>query len=152
MQQFPEEPNISIRISRFNNILKSVASLHVCKTKLSKKPKPWINPEICNCNQLCHYIHQNREEWIDAYREEKVAINKAKTSSWKDLLHSSMSNAGGPDVWKVIRSFNGTQDTNLPSEAMSHNDRTIIDTKSKAKLVSAEVEAVRIKYFKFSKP
>ena len=39
MQQLPEEPNISIRISRFNNILKSSASLHISKIKLSKKPK-----------------------------------------------------------------------------------------------------------------
>ena len=87
-----------------------------------------------------------------------MLIEKKKSLSTKPkpvaerISYNSMSNAGGPDVWKVIRSFNGTQDTNLPSEAMSHNDRTIIDTKSKAKLVSAEVEAVRIKYFKFSKP
>ena len=115
MQQLPEEPNISIRISRFNNIPKSSASLHVGRTKPSKKTKPWINPhvraKICHHNHFPHTIHQNRQEWIDACREANVAINETKAKSWKDLLHSSMSNVEGPDIWKVIRGLNGTPDT-----------------------------------------
>ena len=35
-------------------------------------------------------------------------------------------------MWKVIRRLNGTPDANSPNEAMSHNDRTITDIKSKA--------------------
>ena len=45
-----------------------------------------------------------------------------------------MSNAHGPDVWKVIWGLNGTPDTNLPNEAMSHNGRTINDTKFRANI------------------
>ena len=35
-------------------------------------------------------------------------------------------------AWKVIQGLNGTPDANSPNEAMSHNGRTITDTKSKA--------------------
>ena len=70
MQQIPEEPNISIRISWFNNIFKSSDSRHVDKTKLIKKPKPWINPHVwtmvSNRNRLRCTIHENQQEWIDA--------------------------------------------------------------------------------------
>ena len=43
-----------------------------------------------------------------------------------------MSNSDVPNMWKVIQGLNGTPDTNSPNEAMSHNGRTITDTKSKA--------------------
>ena len=43
-----------------------------------------------------------------------------------------MSNSDGPNMWKVIQGLNGTPDANSPDEAMSHNGRTITDTKSKA--------------------
>ena len=64
----------------------------------------------------------------------KRMSSQAKANSWKDLLHSSKSNADGPDVWKVIQGLNGTPDTNSPNEAMSHNGRTITDTSSKANI------------------
>ena len=43
-----------------------------------------------------------------------------------------MSKSDGPNMWKVIQGLNGTPDANSPNEAMSHNGRTITDTKSKA--------------------
>ena len=43
-----------------------------------------------------------------------------------------MSNSDGPNMWKVTQGLNGTHDANSPNEAMSHDDRTITDTKSKA--------------------
>ena len=143
MEQLPDEPNISIRMSRFNNIFKYSASRHVGKTKPSKKPKPWINPhfraKFHNRNHLCFTIHlgytiYHRQEWIDACREANVAINKAKANNWKDFLPSSMSNADSPDVWKVIRGLNGTPDTNSSNEAKSHNGWTITNTKYKANI------------------
>ena len=147
MQQLPEEPNISIRISPLNNILKSSASLHVGRTKPSNKPKPWINPQvrakIRNRNRLHRTIHQNRQEWIDACQEGNVAINEAKANSWKDPLHSSMSNADDPDAWKVIQGLNGTSNTNSPNEVLSHNGRIITDTKSKANIFVNHYARVR---------
>ena len=45
-----------------------------------------------------------------------------------------MSNSDGPNIWKVIQGLNGTPDANSPNEAMSHNGRTITNTKSKANI------------------
>ena len=136
MSNLPNESNLSLRVSRFNDILISAATTHVGKSKPSRRSKPWITPhvraKIRNRNRLRQTIHQNRQEWIDACREATEAINEAKTESWKNLLQDAMSNSDGPNMWKVIQGLNGTPDANSPNEAMSHNGRTITDTKSKA--------------------
>ena len=119
-------------------ILISSTSLHEGKTKPSKKLKSWINPhiqaKICNWNHLCCTTQKNQQKWIDACREANIAVNKAKANSWKDLLHSSLSNDDIFYVWKVIWGLNRTPDTTSPNEAMSHNSRTITDTKFKANI------------------
>ena len=136
MSDLPNEPNLFLRVSRFNDILISTATTHVGKSKPSRRSKPWVTPhvraKIRNRNRLRQRIHQNRQEWIDACREATEAINEAKTESWKNLLQDAKSNSDGPNMWKVIQGLNGTSDANSPNEAMSHNGRTITDTKSKA--------------------
>ena len=133
MSNLPNEPNLSLCVSRFNNILLSAATIHVGKSKLSRRPKPWITPhvrvKIRNRNRLCQTIHQNHQEWIDASHEATEAINEAKTESWKNLLQDAMSNSDGPNMWKVIPGLNGTPDANSPNKAMSHNGRTITNSK-----------------------
>ena len=131
MSNLPHEPNLSLRVSCFNEILISAATIHVGKSKPSKRSKPWMTPhvraKIHTWNCLCRTIHQNRQEWIDACREATEAINEAKSESWKDLLQGAMSNSNGPNMWKVIQSLNGTPDANSPNEAMSYNGWTITD-------------------------
>ena len=138
MSNLPNEPNLSLRVSRFNDILISAATTHVGKSKPSRRSKPWITPhvraKIRNRNRLCQIIHQNRQEWIDVCREATEAINEAKPESWKNLLQDAMSNSDGPNMWKVIQGLNGTPDANSPNEAMSHNGRTITDIKCKANI------------------
>ena len=138
MSNLPNEPNLSLRVSRFNDILISAATTHVGKSKPSRRSKPWITPhvraKIRNCNRLLQTIHQNRQEWKDACREATEAINEAKTESWKNLLQDAMSNSDGPNMWKVIQGLNGTPDANSPNEAMSHNGQTITDIKCKANI------------------
>ena len=130
------EPNLSLRVSRFNEILISAAATHISKSKPSKKSKPWMNPHVRaktrNRNHLCQMVHQNRQEWIDACREANEAFNEAKTESWKTLLQDAMSNSDGPSMWKVNQVLNSTPDANSSNKAMSHNSRTITDIKSKA--------------------
>ena len=138
MSNLPDEPNLSLCVSRFNGILISAATTHVGKSKLSKKSKPWMTPhvraKIRTRNRLRRTIHQNRQEWIDVCREATEAINQAETESWKDLLQGAMSNSDGPNMWKIIQGLNGTPDANSPNEAMCHNGRTITDIKSKANI------------------
>ena len=136
MSNLPNEPNLSLRISRFNDILISAATTHVGKSKPSKRSKPWKTPhvraKIRNRNRFRQMIHQNRQEWIDACHEANKAINETKTESWKNLLQDAMSSSDGPNMWKVIQDLNSTLDANSSNEAMSHNGRTITDIKSKA--------------------
>ena len=136
MANLPNKPNLSLRVSRFNEILISAATTHVGKSKPSKKSKPWMNPhvraKIRNRNRLRQTVHQNHQEWIGACREATEAINEAKTESWKTLPQDAMSNSDGPKMWKFIQDLNGTPDANSPNQAMSHNGRTITDIKSKA--------------------
>ena len=136
MSNLPNEPNLSLSVSRFNDILISAATTHIGESKPSKRSKPWMTPhvgaKIRKLNRLCQTIHQNCKEWIDAYREATEAINEVKTESWKNLLQDAMSNSDGPNMWKVIQGLNGTLDANSPNEAMSHNSRMITDIKSKA--------------------
>ena len=54
-----------------------------------------------------------------------------------------MSNSDDPNMWKVIQGLNGTPDANSPNEAMSHNGRTISDTKSKANVFIDHYARVR---------
>ena len=133
MSNLPQEPNLSFRVSHFNNILISAATTHVGKCKPSKRSKPWMNPHVSAKihirNRLLKTIHQNRQQWIDACYEANKSINKAKKESWKNLLQDAMFNSDGPNIWKFIESLNGTPDANSP---MFHNGRTITDIKFKA--------------------
>ena len=53
LSNLPHEPNLSLRVSRFNDILISTATTHVWKSKPSKRSKPWMTPhgraKIRNC-------------------------------------------------------------------------------------------------------
>ena len=66
MNNLPDEPNLSLRVSRFNDIPISAATTHVGKSKPSKKSKPWMTPhvrvKIRTRNRLSRTIHQNRQE------------------------------------------------------------------------------------------
>ena len=82
MSNLHKESNLSLRVSRFNDILISAATTHVGRSKPSRRSKPWITPhvpaKIRNRNRLQQTIHQNRQEWIDACRKVTEAINEAK--------------------------------------------------------------------------
>ena len=125
MSNLLNEPNLSLRVSRFNYILISAATTHVVKSKSSKRPKPWMTPhvraKIRNRNRLCQTIHQNRQEWIDICQEANEVINEAKTESWKNLLKDAMPNSDCHYMWNVIQGLNGTPGRDSPNKAMSHS-------------------------------
>ena len=138
MNNLPDEPNLSLQVYCFNDILISAAATHVGKSKPSKKFKPWmtsyLSAKIHPRNCLRQTIHQKRQEWIDVCREVTKDINEAKTESWKNILQDAMSNSGSPNMWKVIQGWTGTPDANSPNEAMSHDGRNITDIRSKANI------------------
>ena len=95
---------------------------------------PHVRAKIRNQNRLCQTIRHNRQERIDACCEANEAINEAKAESWENLLQVAMSSSDGPNMWKVIQGLNGTPGANSSNEAMSHNNRTITDIKSEARI------------------
>ena len=136
MRNLPLEPNLSLWVSRFSDILISATTTHVGKSKPSERSKPWITPhvwaKIRNWNRLRQTIHQNHQEWIDTCREGTEAIIEAKKESWENLLQDAMSNCDSPNMWTVTQGLNGTPDANSPNKAMSHSGWIINDIKSKA--------------------
>ena len=46
MSNLPHDPNLSLRFSRFNDILISTATTHVEKSKPSKRSKPLMTPHV----------------------------------------------------------------------------------------------------------
>ena len=85
MENLSKEPNISLRIFCFNNILTSAGILHVGKSKPNKKSKLFVTPHVQAKIRTRNFFHrpinQNQQEWIDACRKATEAINKAKAES-----------------------------------------------------------------------
>ena len=123
MDNLHNKLNVSLRISRFNDIIISAATIHIGKTKPSKKSKPWMTPQVQDkirtLNFLRRTIHQNQQKWINACHEATQAIDEAKTESWKDLLQNAKSNSDCSNMWKVIQGLNVIPNANSPNEAMS---------------------------------
>ena len=138
MNNLIDEPNLSFRVSHFNDILILAPKNHIRKSKPSKKSKPWMTPhmqaKIHTQDRFHQTIHQNWQEWLDTCHEANEATNKAKTESWKDLLQDAISNSDGPNMWKIIQGLKSTPDANSPNEAMYHDSWTITDIKSKANI------------------
>ena len=69
MNNFLDAPNLSLRISHFNDIYISLATTYVRKTKPSSKFKPWmtlhVRRKFRTPNCLRWTICQNKQEWIN---------------------------------------------------------------------------------------
>ena len=95
-----------------NQVIKwNLGSIHMSKQRTPLElPPPYYRSKLAR---------------MDLCLSANITINKTKANSWRDLLHSAMSNTDGWDVWKVIRGLSSTPDTNLlkkmPSLAFSKN-------------------------------
>ena len=136
MSGLMQEENIKRRILRFNSILTEAAEVHVGKSKPGKRTKCWMTPAVKTAvkkrNRLRANIRTHREEWLEACAETREEIRKAKEESWKGLLEGAVTDADDQRMWGIIKSLNGTPDTNSPNEAMKHNGRLITNPKKKA--------------------
>ena len=137
MLNLPTKPHLKAQIVRFNNILKKVATEHVGKTKPGKRTKCWMTPtvraSIRKRNQLRKSVRTQRREWIEACRETHDLTREAKQECWKDLLQDAV-NEGQDEskLWNVIRSLNGTPDSNAPNEALKVKGKLITTARRKA--------------------
>ena len=145
-ENFKKMPNL-------NKNLLDAARTHVGKTKPGKKSKPWMTPTVRAAirkrNALRRKVKTQRREWLDACKEAKEETLKAKEESWKDFLEDSISSSNEAQIWNVVRSLNGTPQTNSPNEAMIHDGKRITSPVAKAN-VFAEHYA-KVSNLKFTK-
>ena len=59
-------------------------------------------------------------------------INKEKMESWRELLSDAEITSNESAMWDIIKSLNGTPDSNAPNEALQYNNRLITHAKGKA--------------------
>ena len=113
MSDFPHEPDLAKRITRFDTILTDAATKHVGKSKPSPHTQVHITPTIRAAlrkrNRLRKNLRDNRKEWLEACREAHEEIEKAKEESWRNLLSDTATDADSHKLWGLIKSLNGTQ-------------------------------------------
>ena len=146
MSDLPHKPDITKRISRFNTILTDAASTHVGKSKPGPRTKVHMTPSVRAAlkkrNRLRKNLHDNRKEWLEACKEAHEEIEKAKEESWRDLLADTATDADSHKLWGLIKSLNGTPDTNAPNQAMRHKGRIITSSQKKAETFSQHYASV----------
>ena len=109
---------------------------HVGKIKPGGKRKSCITPPVRAAirrrNRLRKDMRNNREEWKEAAKEVKSLKLEAREQAWKEYLDEAINEKDDSKVYKIIRSLNGTPDTNSSNEALVHNNRTITSDVRKA--------------------
>ena len=146
MSDLPHEPDLTKRITRFNTILTDAATKHVGKSKPGPRTQVHITPTVRAAlrkrNRLRKNLRDNRKEWLEACREAHEEIEKAKEESWRDLLSDTATDADSHKLWGLIKSLNGTPDTNAPNQAMRHKGRIITSSQKKAEIFSQHYASV----------
>ena len=137
----PEEAeslSMKERVLKFNEALIETAKTHVGKTKQGSGKKQWLTPTVRAAvrkrNALRRKVRTHRREWLEACKEANEEILKAKEESWREFLQDSISPAEEHKIWKVIRSLNGSPQTNSPNEAMVHKGKKITSPVAKANI------------------
>ena len=133
MYNIRDEPNLFLRMSRFNDILISAANNSCPENKTYQEiqtlddSKPASKNPFKKSPPLDNTSKPTGMDWCLLWTHE--AINEAETESWEDLSEDVMSNSDYLNIWKV---FQGTPDARCPYEVMFHEIRTIADIRSKA--------------------
>jgi ribonuclease HI len=146
MTNIADDSNITSRVLEFNKILTEAATVHIGKVKPGKKTKSWFTPTVQGAirkrNHLRHQVQTKRREWIEACHDAQEEIRKAKEESWKDLLQETISSVDEAQMWRLVKSLNGSPDSNAPNEAMRHHGKLITSGKRKANIFVNHYAAV----------
>ena len=103
---------------------------------------PTVRAALKKRNRLRKDVRHQRQAWLDACKEAQEEINNAKEESWRDLLEDTLSEGNDNKLWGIIKSLNGTPETNSPNEAMRHKGRTITSNQKKAEVFAKHYASV----------
>ena len=132
----PDDGSIDVLAQGFQSILIKAATFHVGTSRSGKGRKSWETPKVRDVirkrNRLRQFAGNRRAEWLDACKSTRQTIDEAKTDAWRQVLDDASNSPGDAKLWRIIRSLNGSPDTNSPNEAMVHGNRLITSNRRKA--------------------
>ena len=103
---------------------------------------PTVRAAIKERNKFRNTVKENRKAWLDACKEAQETINTAKEESWRNLLEDTVMEADDNKIWRLIRSLNGTPETNSPNEAMKHKGKTMTSNQKKIEIFAKHYASV----------
>ena len=110
------------KVDTFNSVLIQAAKKHVGKVKPGGRRKPCITPPVRAAirrrNRLRKDIQNKKDEWKEAALEVKNLKREAKQQAWKDYLEDAINEKEDSKIFKIIRSLNGSPDSNNTNEAL----------------------------------
>ena len=131
-----DSDDIKTLVTDFNKVVIEAAEKHVGKVKPGKRPKGWMTPTVRAAirkrNALRRNIKTQRREWIESCKEARQEILRAKEESWKEFLDESVNSTDESQLWKVIKSLNGTPSTNSKNEVLKINGKKLTLPQAKA--------------------
>ena len=73
-----------------------------------------------------------KKEWLEACIEVSDAKREAKQEQWIEVVGSAISDLDERNMWKFIKSLNGSPSTNSTNEAMEIGNKTVVSARKKA--------------------
>ena len=103
---------------------------------------PTVRAAIKERNKFGNTVKENRKAWLDACKEAQETINTAREENLRNLLEDTVMEVDDNKMWRLIRSLNGTPETNLPNEAMKHKGKMITSNQKKAEIFAKHYASV----------
>ena len=130
-----QNTGINERVKRLNDILIE-AGKEFIGTSVPRTSSSWMNPGVRAIvrkrNQLRRDIANKRSEWLEACKEANIAVQNAKQEAWVQYLEEIEFGASPDELWRIIKSLDGSPDSLAPNEALIVKGKVITTNPKKA--------------------
>ena len=130
-----QNTGINERVKRLNDILIE-AGKEFIGTSVPRTSSSWMNPgvraKVRKRNQLRRDIANKRSEWLEACKEANIAVQNAKQEAWVQYLEEIEFGASPDELWRIIKSLDGSPDSLAPNEALIVKGKVITTNPKKA--------------------
>jgi ribonuclease HI len=137
---------LSQRVADFNAALHKAGEAHVGRTKVGKRTRSWMTPEVREATKVRNRLRRAgapaRREWVEACRKTHELTVEAKQRCWAAYVEDAERSKDAATCWKVVRGLSGSPDGNAPNESLRHNGRTFSSPVGKAALFAQHYAAV----------
>ena len=130
-----QNTGINERVKKLNDILIE-AGKEFIGTSVPRTSSSWMNPgvraKVKKRNQLRRDIANKRSEWLEACKEANIAVQNAKQEAWVQYLEEIEFGASPDELWRIIKSLDGSPDSLAPNEALIVKGKVITTNPKKA--------------------